>query len=133
MITTKDRFVFSINTAEKLPCFLFINDDPWLNPYSSIILTNKEVLSAGKNLKGIYMTNKTLKNNLGICNFNLFKERLNIFMNGYSGYDLLTGLDWTHFGITGSIMTACLPKHNPLMDNFNFSPEDLSIDNLFKF
>jgi hypothetical protein len=45
-----------------------------------------------------------------VCNLAEFKKRLNIFSSGYSHVDVFEGIDWNIFGITGSVMPACVLK-----------------------
>lgn len=111
----KDRFVFDADTANNLPVFPFAHDDINQNPYACILLDNKLM-----NLKENCMSMKMIKNNYekyyGVCDSNTFKKRINIFTNGSNQSRILNKIDWNHFAITGSAMTACGMKYNPLFD-----------------
>ncbi len=120
-ITKNDNFIFDINTASELPIFPFILEYPKLNPYMPILVRDT-VLNSKKNIGGIIdiRSNKNLINN-GICNLDEFKKRLNIFTTGNANNNLFQNIDFdkNKIAITGSIMTACLQKHHPLVNLFN--------------
>jgi hypothetical protein len=123
-INTKetDVFIFDIETASLLPLFPFSYEKPKLNPYMPILISDK-VLQSNNNFNGLYdyYTNSNSPYiNKGICNLEEFKYRMNIFCTGNSNHDLFENVNFEelNIGITGSIMTACLQKHNPLINHF---------------
>lgn len=123
-INTKetDVFIFDIETASLLPLFPFSYEKPKLNPYMPILISDK-VLQSNNNFNGLYdyYTNSNSPYiNEGICNLEEFKYRMNIFCTGNSNHDLFENVNFEelNIGITGSIMTACLQKHNPLINHF---------------
>ena len=55
----------------------------------------------------------------GICNFDEFQFRMNIFTTGDAKIDLFENVIFSDkIAISGSIMTACLQKYHPLMELF---------------
>jgi hypothetical protein len=127
-IKETDTFIFDIETASLLPLFPFSYQKPKLNPYMPILLSNK-VLHSNKNFNGLYdyfLDSKSTYVNKGICNLKEFKYRMNIFCTGNSNNDLFENINFEelNIGITGSIMAACLQKHNPLINNFKSNTDD---------
>jgi hypothetical protein len=112
-----DRIIFDIDTAHNLPIFPFGLDDINQNPYAGILL-DKQLM----NLKENCVTMEMIKNNYtkyyGLPDKETFKKRLNIFVNGENKSGILDKIDWTKYAITGSTMTACAMKYNPLIDMY---------------
>jgi len=111
--TVSNRFVFEINTANKLPIFPMCVDDVHLNPYMSLLVSNKLIDSTSNCLSIPTIKNYT---NYGISSLDEFKRHFNIFTTGKSDKNILEGIDWTNFAVSGSIIPACVPKRHPLMD-----------------
>jgi hypothetical protein len=113
-ITNNDRFIFNLETANKLPIFPFSYDDINNNPYACILIDNNKM-----NLLNNCVGLKMIKNNYckfyGVCNITIFKKRLNLFINKKNEEKILQFIDWDICAITGSVMTACTMKFNPLM------------------
>ncbi len=109
-----DRFIFDINTASKLPVFPFCFEDINLNPYACVLL-DKELINLKNNCMGLNML-QDYKKYYGVCNFDEFTRRLKIFIHGNTSPGILNHIDWSHYAITGSAMTACGMKYNPLID-----------------
>ena len=109
------RFVFDINTANKLPSFPFIATDYKQNPYVSIMIHNEQ-LDMKVNCGGI----KCIQNydGYGVCDLETFKKRMNIFISGNVDTDIFEGINWSEFAVSGSIIPACLQKRNPLYDSY---------------
>ncbi len=125
-VKTTDDFIFDINTASKLPIYPFDHTQPKLNPYMPILVSDNE-LNPIHNVNGIQehkhrgiQEHKDKFINKGICTLDEFKVRMNIFCTGNPNNDLFEGYNFvkSNVAITGSIMTACLQKHHPLMDIF---------------
>ncbi len=118
-VKTDDEFIFNINTASKLPIFPFNHSKPKENPYMPILVSDEE-LKASENLCGIPEYINTDHNNNGICNFDEFQIRMNIFCTGDPNHNLFEGVDFkkNKIGISGSIITACVQKQHPLMTRF---------------
>ena len=111
--TTKDHsFVFNINTANKLPFFPYCNNCIHDNPYCSL-LVNEHIIKTNI-YQGLAMIDNY--NQYGIDNLDGFKKKFNIFTSGRVDKDIFEGLDWVSFAVTGSIITACVPKKNPLVN-----------------
>ncbi len=113
--TTKhSRFSFDINTASKLPVFPFTYSDLKQNPYLTILIDDKEIIS--DNTYGLtYIPNH---DGYGVCDINTFKRRFNIFTSQNPDIDPLKGLNWNKFAVSGSSVTACLQKCSPLLKSF---------------
>ena len=113
--TKQSRYVFDINTANKLPVFPFSSLDYKQNPYVSIMIHNDQ-LDMKKNCSSI----KCIENydGYGVCDLETFKKRMNIFISGNHTKDVFDGINWTEFAVSGSIIPACLQKRNPLYDSY---------------
>lgn len=112
--TTGSRFVFDINTAHELPVFYTCLEDIWQNPYMSF-LVNKKIANISSNCNSLYGVAD--KKHYGVCNFEQFKKRFNIFTTGDPDKNVLDGLNWDHFAVSGSLMAGCLQKESPLIAN----------------
>ena len=113
-IKDTDRIIFDINTANQLPVFPFSYDDINQNPYASILI-DKDLLNLKSNCISMDMM-RNYEKYYGVCSSDEFSRRLNIFVNGSNKNGILDCIDWNSCVITGSVMTACGMKHNPLMD-----------------
>lgn len=113
-ITDSDRIIFDIDTANLLPVFPFSYDDINQNPYATI-LVDKEILDIHNNCLTLEMM-KNYEKYYGVCSSEEFEKRLNIFVNGSDKKEILEFIDWNCCAISGSVMTACGMKYNPLMD-----------------
>jgi len=130
-IKENDSIVFDIDTAHLLPVFPFSFDDINQNPYACILI-NEKCLNMTNNCltmpmimdqdKGV----NEYKKYYGVCDSETFRRRLNIFVNGVNTSGILDKIDWSHFVISGSAMTACGMKNNPLMDMFKPNPKELT-------
>ena len=113
--TKEHRFVFDIDTANKLPIFPFLQTDLKQNPYISPLI-HDEHGNFKNNLVGLkYIDNY---DGYGVCNLETFKKRLNIFITGEPDKDIFEGLNMANYGLSGSIIPACLPKRSPLYDSY---------------
>ena len=114
-ITDTDRIVFDIETAGLLPIYPFSYDDINQNPYACILI-DKEVLDIKKNCLTMDMM-RDYEKYYGVCGREEFERRLNIFVNnGTNVKGILEFVDWDSCVISGSCMTACGMKRNPLID-----------------
>ena len=113
-ITDSDRIIFDIDTANLLPVFPFTFDDINQNPYAAVLI-DKEVLELKNNCLSLNMM-RNYEKYYGVCNSQEFSKRLNIFVNGTNTKGILDHVDWSCCTITGSVMTACGMKYNPLID-----------------
>ena len=118
--TTEDRYVFDINTANKLPFFSYCLDDPHLNPYFTL-LVDKKTLDASNNCHGLPMIKGY--DNYGIDTLDGFKKKFNIFTTGREEMSIFDGLEteddsnkWKHFAVGGSLIPSCAEKRNPLIE-----------------
>ncbi len=129
-----DRFIFDIDTANKLPIFPFSADDLNQNPYSCLLIDYKYA-DVKYNCLSMPMIKNNYKKYYGVCDSKTFKKRLNIFVNGSNNGKILDKIDWNKFAISGSALTACGMKYNPLMDLFknknNQEISDIELSNYF--
>lgn len=128
-IQQTDRIVFDIETASSLPKFLFDTNNPYNNPYFSVLISEK-LINKGYSLYNISQSNTNL---YGIIDHKEFIKRLNIFMYNVEMPDLLDGVNWSNMVITGDMMAAIIPSYNPLINNdildyFNKYYKDVNID-----
>lgn len=114
-----DRYVFEMDTANKLPVFPYCHEKIEENAYC-ILPIEKRILNSKENCHGLPMIMNY--DGYGIDTQNNFKKKLNIFMIGNPEINILEGLEvypntkiWKNIAISGSIITACVPKKNPLM------------------
>jgi hypothetical protein len=112
--TSHSRFVFDINTAHELPVFYTCLDDVWQNPYVTF-LVNKKVADVANNCNSLYGIAD--RKHYGVCNLEEFKKRFNIFTTGNPDKNVLDGLNWANFAVSGSVMAGCLQKESPLIAN----------------
>lgn len=113
-IKDNDRIVFDIETVNNLPIFPFSFDDINQNPYACITIDEK-LLNIKNNCLSFNMK-KNYEKYYGLCDCKEFERRLKIFITKKNDCNLLNKIDWDHCVITGSAMTACGMKYNPLMD-----------------
>ncbi|XWV24886.1 hypothetical protein QJ856_gp0897 [Tupanvirus deep ocean] len=118
-IKETDRFVFDIETASNLPVFPFNPQTPHLNPYFSCMVSD-ELLNNNQNIGGV---KQSFDYQNGIVNLEEFRRRLNIFITGKAGVNLLEGADWSNMVVTGGCMPGIIPKTNPLMALFKRSSD----------
>lgn len=113
-ITDSDRIIFDIDTLALLPVYPFSFDDINQNPYACLLIDNN-ILDIKNNCLTLEMM-RDYNKYYGVCDSNEFKRRLNIFVNGNNKLGVLDYIDWDCCAISGSVMTACGMKRNPLMD-----------------
>ncbi len=126
--TKNSRFVFDINTANKLPTFPFLAQDLKLNPYVSVLIHN-ENLDMKSNACGLkYIDNY---DGYGVCDLETFKKRMNIFISRDVTKDVFANVNMKEYGVSGSIIAACLQKRNPLYDAYihEFKDENIAFEN----
>jgi hypothetical protein len=123
--TPNSRFVFNINTANKLPYFPNSTENLDDNPYLPVFIDSSKY-NVSTNCMGITMT--TDKHNHGFTTLDKFKKRFNIFSTGVVDKNILTGIDWDVFAIAGSSVLACamntvltqLTKQNTDLETWNY-------------
>ena len=114
-MTDEDRIVFDIDTIGLLPIYPFTFDDINQNPYACLLI-DSNIMGIRKNCLTMEMMRDYSKY-YGVCNSVEFKRRLNIFVNnGINKPGILNNIDWDCCAISGSVVTACGMKRNPLMD-----------------
>lgn len=110
-LSLNNRFIFDIETANKLPVFPYIFTDLAQNPYIQL-LVDKKVINIDQNALGLHCLNNL--DGYGVCNLNEFKQRLNLFTSNDVHNDIFDGIDWKCFAIFGDVISACLQKKSPL-------------------
>jgi hypothetical protein len=113
-IKDNDRIIFNIETASLLPVFPFAYDDINQNPYACVLI-DKNLMNLKENCVSLEMISENYTKYYGLTDKDTFVKRLNIFVNGTNKRGILDKIDWSKFAITGSAMTACAMKFNPLM------------------
>jgi hypothetical protein len=111
--TKTSRFVFDIDTASKLPSFPFSPDDLFQNPYLSLPVAEKS-LNGKNNLLSLYMGNAN--SGFEICTLDEFRWRFNVFTTNNPNKNILDGINWDCFAISGSIIPACSQRNPPLLE-----------------
>lgn len=127
-IVDSDRCIIDINVASKLPNYPFCATSPYMNPYYSVLVSDKNVINVG-----VCPIDKSVNEYAGIVDLTEFQKRLRIFISGTTQHDLLEGLDWSNIVITGGCMAAILPKFNKLMLLFANDINSITDDNLNMF
>jgi len=107
------RFVFDITTANKLPVFPFCINDPWQNPYFTVLIDSKLVDMPNNCLSVGFVDNH---DGYGVCTLEQFKWRFNLFTTSDPNRNILDGIDWQHFAVSGSVIPACLQRKPVLLD-----------------
>jgi hypothetical protein len=123
--TKKHRYIIDINAAQHLPVFPFSNGNIKLNPYITLLVHDLQ-LNLQNNCLGIdYIENYT---GYGVTDLATFKRRLNMFITKDPNKDIFEGIDWNFYGLSGSIIPACLQKRSPLLDviikNYNLTEDE---------
>jgi hypothetical protein len=117
-----DRLIFDIDTINELPIYPFGLDDINQNPYACILLDNT-LMNLKENCMSIDMIKSNPTKYYGLPDKATFQKRLNIFVNGKNELGIMAKMDWSKFAITGSAMTACGMKYNPLFDLYKEGTE----------
>lgn len=129
--TNENRYVFDIDTVNRLPVFPVVNKDLHLNPYLTS-LVSKKVLSSENNCLSLPMNFDNFESSYGVCTLEQFKERFNLFTTGDEKKNIFDGIDWSCFAVSGSAIPACMQKKSPLIDLVS-QPEQSEADNLKTF
>lgn len=115
-----NRYVFDIDTANKLPFFPYNHTNIHSNPYCTLNIKEK-VINAESNYLGLPMIANY--KGYGIATLNGFRTKFNIFTTGQPDKNIFDGLEtipntnvWKNFAVSGSVIPACTPKRNPLVD-----------------
>ena len=114
------RYVFEINTANKLPFFPYFHENIHMNPYCTLTVDEK-VLKSKDNCHGLPMI--TDYKEYGVDTLEGFKTKFNLFTVGKTDKNIFDGLEthpnssvWKYFAVSGSIIPACVQKRSPLID-----------------
>lgn len=116
-IKTTDDICFDIDTAAALPTYPSSIEDPKINPYN-VLLIDDNILKPSNNLCSFHYNN-----NIGlerISTLEEFKTNFNIFTTGSMTNNLFQNYDFmkNKCAISGSVMSACVQKNNPLLSTF---------------
>lgn len=105
-----DKYVFTLETASKLPVYKYNKKYPKYNPYLPLLI-NDEELDSENNLWG----NPYVQGCGGINQYYQFVNRANIFISGNEKLNVFKDtFQLVDYAITGSIITACVQKRNAL-------------------
>ena len=119
-IKKDDESIFTIGAANLLPVYPFNHSKPKENPYMPICVSD-HALKPSDNFCSIpYYGNFEGITGEGICSFDEFKKRMNIFTTNNMENDLFENIDFDKLDVcvTGGIMAACLQKKHPLLSRF---------------
>jgi hypothetical protein len=119
----ENRHIFDIKTAHELPVFPYLLTDIKQNPYITLLVNNTDILD--ENCLPIKYINDT--DFYGVCNIDTFNERLNMFMTHNKTKNIFDGLNWNKFGLSGSLIPACLQKKSPILDAFEVKHQNKDI------
>jgi hypothetical protein len=110
---TTDAFIFDIDTASELVLFPFDHNNPKSNPYMPLLVADN-ILDTKNNICGLPFCGREYG---GISNLSDFKRKMNIFSTRNANNDLFENYDFikNKAGVTGSLITACVQKNNPLL------------------
>jgi hypothetical protein len=115
-----DECVFKINDANMLLVYPFNYNQPKMNPYMPILVSDS-LLKPSENFIGIpdYGINKDISLH-GITSLDKFKTLMNIFTTSNAQTNLFDNIDFKKLEccITGGIMSACLQEKHPLLSRF---------------
>jgi hypothetical protein len=106
-----DRFVFTLDAACELPFFPWCDDDVHLNPYNTLLVAKSELNSQTTTLGARMIVDW---DGYGLATPEQYERNFRIYCTSNPDIDLFEGVDWENIGITGSTMTACLPKRHPM-------------------
>nr|AEX62698.1 hypothetical protein mv_R493 [Moumouvirus Monve] len=123
-----DRYVFDLETACLLPIYPFDQNGPFNNPYFTCIIS-ESLISTTNNMHGV---RQSLEYQEGLVDPQEFKNRLNLFISGDENKDLLKDINWNNMVVTGGIMSAIIPKNNPLFSLYKKS-KDIKYSELSRF
>lgn len=131
-----NRYVFEIDTANKLPVFPVQVNDIHKNPYC-VMTVDKKSLNSKNNFHGLPMIANYKE--YGIDTFEGFVKKFNIFTTGRIDKNIFDGLEtienskkWKYFAVSGSVIPACSQKRNPLIDQVT-SPEMMYVDKMARY
>ncbi|AVL94876.1 hypothetical protein ma490 [Moumouvirus australiensis] len=122
------RYVFDLETACLLPVYPFDQSSPYNNPYFTCLVSDF-LINTTSNLHSV---RQSLEYQQGLVNPEEFKKRLNLFISGDENKDLLQDINWNNMVITGGIMSAIIPKNNPLFSLYKKS-SDIKYSELSRF
>lgn len=123
---TTDYYIFDLDTASHLPVFHFDHNLPTSNPYMPLLVANYN-LNPTCNVSSVTINDMNVTSKR-ICNMSEFIGRFNIFLSNDKDKNILQNIDFKKYkmAITGSIMTACVQYHNPLLELFNVPNIDMN-------
>jgi hypothetical protein len=131
-----NRYVFDIDTANKLPFFPYCPENIHMNSYCSLAVDEKAVNSK-ENYLGLPMIMDY--KDYGIGSLEDFVTKFNLFTTGKTDKNIFDGLEthegtkiWKHFAISGSVIPACTQKRSPLVDQVTNSSMSYS-DRILRF
>jgi hypothetical protein len=122
-----DRFVFTCETASKLPIYGFNLQRLKESPYFPFLVNSS--LYEDLNVYGVdnytwtnYDTlgnidKQLIKSKYCVADLETFRYRFNVFMSGSKNINLFKYVNFNNIAISGSVMAACMANFNPLIFN----------------
>ena len=120
-IKSNDRFVFSINNAALLPSFNINIANIKDNPYITLLMANN-ILDIQNNCLSLKFDGN---GDYGVNTLDIFRKRLNIYMISNKDKNIFEHINWNNLAISGSVISACITKYNPLINKFKDNNYDL--------
>jgi hypothetical protein len=131
--TPQDRYIFTIDTASKLPLFPYDVTNVNSNPYTPFPV-KKSVISNSENYLGLPMVLDPSKfEGYGISTLAEFKKKFGIFTTGSDKMGtLFDGLKWgDRYAVSGSVMPPCVQKDSLLADILPANNNEERIQTMF--
>jgi hypothetical protein len=138
MTNSSDRYIFSLDDANKLPNFPYAMEDIHSSPYSTL-LVSKDVINAGKNCIGLGQIKNAYPDQNKLSTLLEFTNKFNIFTSGDPNKSIFEGLEtnenggWKDFSVTGSVLTACIQHESPLVGLVANNVESGPVDRYLRF
>jgi hypothetical protein len=118
-LTQEDSSILSLDVACQIPNFPYLQKDQNSHPAIAVGQLIQKKLYSNTNFYGMACFANNLGNEeLTLSNTEEFKQRLNIFMTGNSKKNIFSKVNFDKIYLTGSMISACVPKKHPLMNLF---------------
>lgn len=126
-IKDDDIYIFDLETANLLPKFPFTYRDINQNPYSCLLIDEKQS-KVESNMLSVDCSDN-YKDINGLTTPEEFSRRLNIFCSGKNEQGILEFIDWETCVITGSAICACSPKDYNFINKLEYYKKTDVINN----
>ena len=108
-LTKNDTCILSLDSASKLPNFPYLQSNVNSHPALAAAHLVKQGCIPKSNFYGLPYDITNVNNELN--NLSKFKSNLNIFLTGHSEKNILCDVNFDNLHLTGSMLTACVPKN----------------------